>query len=663
MYREVFVPVDNSPHSDWAVDRAIELAAAWGGRLTGSHVYAARLHDIRFRQLETGLPAKFQTPEEIKRQRKVHDKLIEKGLQLISDSFLDQVEKRCAARGVPLVRQLLEGINYEELVKEINRGAGQLPSLIGFDPNIAAHYDGGDKVRSDVRLGADGRIVVEDEAQAEKVAGSTGRQYDILVIGAHGIGRQPLSQLGGVVARVARGVERDLLVVRNDRPLTGGKLLVCVDGSSYSYRAMQVGLELARQFKATLYVCSAFDVEYHHAVFGNIKDVLSERASKVFKFEEQEELHNNIIDKGLLKLSQANLKRAQVMAQAFPDVELVTQILIGKPFQVVLQWAEEIQPSLLLLGRHGGHRILGTDIGSQADNLLRLAPCNVLVSGTNGIKPEDIPWIEEDGQAGLPWAPEAEVRILRVPPFAQGIARRAVEEYVMEHGAELVTNRWLDDAIRKLLPTHMQLIMGIGDAEEIARAEVKAEEQMAKTLVLGSDGDAEPAGAMVEAKCPVPPYHVATRARTVADPPVWTREAFERLQVVPLIARPLARSTVEKFARNHDLWRITTAVMDENKQAMIEADEFDAETMMGMFRELRARQIRAEAEGGDPLSPEMRRFIEEAKAAGITRCPIRDIEEKMDACPVDFKTTTPAQAKAALEQLLQQEKERGPSGP
>jgi hypothetical protein len=161
---------------DWAVDRAIELAAAHGvnGRITGSHVYAARLHDIRFRQLETGLPAKFQTPDEIKRQRKVHDKLIEKGLQLISDSFLDQVETRCAARGVPLRRQLLEGINYEELVKEVNRGAGQLPSLIGFDPNIAAHYDGGEKVRSDVRLGEDGRIVGEDEAQADKVAGSFG---------------------------------------------------------------------------------------------------------------------------------------------------------------------------------------------------------------------------------------------------------------------------------------------------------------------------------------------------------------------------------------------------------------------------------------------------------------------------------------------------------
>ncbi|HEY7686928.1 MAG TPA: universal stress protein [Gemmatimonadales bacterium] len=663
MYREVFVPVDNSQHSDWAVDRAIELAGAQGvnGRITGSHVYAARLHDIRFRQLETGLPAKFQTPEEIKRQRKVHDKLIEKGLQLISDSFLDQVEKRCAARGVPLRRQLLEGINYEELVKEVNRGEGQLPSLIGFDPNIASHYDGGDKVRSDVRLGEDGRIVGEDEDQADKVAGSSGREYDVLVIGAHGIGRQPLSQLGGVVARVSRGVAKDLLVVRDDKALTGGKLLVCVDGSSYSYRAMRVGLELARTFQAKLFVCSAFDVEYHHAVFGNIRYVLSERASKVFKFEEQEELHNNIIDKGLLKLAQANLKRAEVMAQEFPDVELVTQILIGKPFQVVLQWAEEIQPSLLILGRHGGHRITGTDIGSQAENLLRLAPCNVLVTGTVGLRPEDIPWIEEDGKAGLPWAPEAEVRILRVPPFAQGIARRAVEEFVMELGGDIVTTRRLDEAIQKLLPTHMQLIMGIGDAEEIARAEVKAEEQLAQTLVLGRDADAEPAGAMVEAKCPVPPYHVSTRPRTVADPSVWTGEAFERLKAVPLIARPLARNTVEKFARNHGMWRITTQVMDENKQAMIEADEFDAETMMGMFRELRAKQIRAEAEGGDALSPEMRRFIEEAKAFGVSRCPIRDIEEKASACPVDFKTMSPADAKAALQKVLQQETEGGGS--
>ena len=651
MYREIFAPVDNSQYADWAVDRAIEICRRSSGRLTSNHVYAARLHDVRFRQLETGLPAQFQTPDEIKKQRKIHDKLIEKGLQLIADSFLDQVGARCAAADVPLVRQLLEGINYEEIVKEVNRGQGRLPGLIGFDPNRAADYDGGAKIRADVRLDENGRIVAEDEEAAAKVVGNSGRQYDLVAIGAHGLGRQPHSQLGGVVARALRDIEKDMLIVRDGSPLERGRYLVCVDGSSYSYRAMRIALELAHEFSASLFVCSAFDVEYHHVVFHNIKDVLSAQASKVFKFEEQEELHNNIIDKGLLKLCQANLKRAEVMAQEFPDVPLQTQILIGKPFQVVLQWAEEIQPSLLVLARHGSHRIEGTDLGSQAENVVRLAPCTVLLAGTAGIRPEDIPWIEEDGVASLPWAPEAEVRILRVPPFAQGIARKAVEEYVLEQGGDIVTNARLDEAIRKLLPTHMQLIMGIGTAEEIALAEIKAEEQLKKTPVVGRDDDPLPAQPVVEVRCPVT-GRVSTRARTTADPVEWTHEAWARLQAVPLIARPLARNTVDRFARNHDVWRVTTRLMDENKQAMIEADEFDAETMMVMFNELRARQIRAEAEGGDALSPEMRRFIEEAKAAGVTRCPIRDLEASMDKCPVDFRAVTPDQARAAVEQVL-----------
>ena len=655
MYREIFVPVDNSPHSDWAVDRAIELCRKTGGRITGNHVYAARLHDVRFRQLETGLPAQFQTPDEIKKQRKIHDKLIEKGLQLIADSFLDQLGKRCEAARVPLTRQLLEGINYEEIVNEVNRGAGRLPGLIGFDPNRAAGYDGGERVRGDVRVGENGRLVAEEEDAAARLVGSSGRQYDVLAIGAHGLGRQPYSQLGGVVARVLRGVEKDVLIVRDDRPFAGGRFLVCVDGSSYGYRAMRVALELAQAFGGSLYACSAFDVEYHHVVFHNIKDVLSYQASKVFKFEEQEELHNNIIDKGLLKLCQANLKRAEVIAREFPDVPLKTQILIGKPFQVIMQWAEEIQPSLLVLARHGAHRIEGTHLGSQAENLLRLAPCNVLLAGTVGIRPEDIPWIEEDGVAGLPWAPEAEVRILRVPPFAQGIARRAVEEYVLEQTqgeAATVTNKWLDEAIRKLLPTHMQLIMGIGTAEEVALAEVKAQEQMKATKVLGHDADPQPLTPDVEVRCPVTGA-VSTRPRVATDPIVWTEEAWSRLQLVPLIARPLARNTVERFARGHGIWRVTTPVMDDNKQAMIAADEFDVETMMVMFTELRAKQIRAEAEGTGGLSPEMRAFIEEAKAQGITRCPIRDIEEKLGKCPADFTGMKPDEAKQAVEKLLQ----------
>src|SRR6185295_2300420 len=217
------------------------------------------------------------------------------------------------------------------------------------------------------------------------------------------------------------------------------------------------------------------------------------------------------------------------------------------------QWAEDIKPSLLVLARHGAHRIEGTELGSQAENLVRLAPCNTLMIGTVGIRPEDIPWIEEDGQAGMPWAPDAEVRILRVPPFAQGIARRAVEGYTLEQtggAATIITNKWLDEAIRKLLPTHMQLIMGIGTAEEIVLAEVKATEQLQSTKVQGHDADPAPLTADVEVKCPVT-GNVSTRPRVATDPIIWTEEGWQRLQAVPLIARPLARNTVERFARSH----------------------------------------------------------------------------------------------------------------
>jgi hypothetical protein len=62
------------------------------------------------------------------------------------------------------------------------------------------------------------------------------------------------------------------------------------------------------------------------------------------------------------------------------------------------------------------------------------------------------------------------------------------------------------------------------------------------------------------------------------------------------------------------------------------------------------------------MSPEMRRFIEEAKASGVTRCPIRDVEAQMKKCPVDFATVTPAEAKKAVEALLQTSTEQSGDG-
>ena len=45
MYKSVYVPVDNSDHSNGAVAHALGLGKAFNAKLVGCHVYAAKLHD------------------------------------------------------------------------------------------------------------------------------------------------------------------------------------------------------------------------------------------------------------------------------------------------------------------------------------------------------------------------------------------------------------------------------------------------------------------------------------------------------------------------------------------------------------------------------------------------------------------------------------------
>jgi nucleotide-binding universal stress UspA family protein len=96
MYKSIYVPVDNSDHSNRAVACAVTLGKTFTAKLAGCHVYAAGLHDYRFRQMEYTLPEEYIDEVELERQRKIHDSLITMGLKLISDSYLDGMS-RCAA--------------------------------------------------------------------------------------------------------------------------------------------------------------------------------------------------------------------------------------------------------------------------------------------------------------------------------------------------------------------------------------------------------------------------------------------------------------------------------------------------------------------------------------------------------------------------------------
>ena len=54
MYKTIYIPVDNSDHSNMAVDLGVTLARTFGSKVVGSHVYAAKMHDKRFKQMVGG---------------------------------------------------------------------------------------------------------------------------------------------------------------------------------------------------------------------------------------------------------------------------------------------------------------------------------------------------------------------------------------------------------------------------------------------------------------------------------------------------------------------------------------------------------------------------------------------------------------------------------
>jgi len=209
MYNSIHVPLDNSDHSNAAMKLGVELGEAFDARLVGSHVYAAKLHDVRFKQMEFTLPDEYKEETELEKQRKIHDALIARGLHLISDSYLDQMGVMSEEKGLNFERKHFDGRNFEALVGDIR----------------------------------------EDD-------------YDLLVMGALGQGAVRDSQVGSVCERILRRTEVDTLIIRNtevDAFASPGDIVVALDGSAHSYGALKGAIVLASKTGKSIEIVTVTD--------------------------------------------------------------------------------------------------------------------------------------------------------------------------------------------------------------------------------------------------------------------------------------------------------------------------------------------------------------------------------------------------------------------
>lgn len=380
-YKKILVGVDNSRHSDRAVLAAARLARALDASLVGFHVYAARLHEDRFLQMEPTLPERYPR-EEVLRRRSVHEILISKGLRVISESYIEHARDVCQAAGLPFEGRLAEGQNYAEILSEARTGA-----------------------------------------------------YDLVVLGARGLGSRRRTVVGSVCERVIRAAPSDVLVERDAGDGSSG-ILVAVDGSRHSYQALARALTMGAALGQPVEVVSVYDPQFHVVAFRRLAKVLSAEAAAVFRFGDQEKLHTEIIDQGLNRLYRSYLGRATEMA-ARRGQAIETTLLTGKAFQCILDHVARRRPWLVVAARFGQHAAPCIDIGSTTENLVRLAPCSVLIVAGADEGPAGRPQAEPERT--LPWTAEAIERLGLVPPFARDVVQRAVEAHARRQGHHNVT--------------------------------------------------------------------------------------------------------------------------------------------------------------------------------------------------------------------------------
>ena len=72
------------------------------------------------------------------------------------------------------------------------------------------------------------------------------------------------------------------------------------------------------------------------------------------------------------------------LAASFPEVPIVTDVVIGAPAQAIAERAAEVGADLIVMGTHGRGGLRHVFLGSVAERVIRLAACPVMTVRPSG---------------------------------------------------------------------------------------------------------------------------------------------------------------------------------------------------------------------------------------------------------------------------------------
>jgi nucleotide-binding universal stress UspA family protein len=190
---------------------------------------------------------------------------------------------------------------------------------------------------------------------------------DLVITATHGRSGLKRFFLGSVTERLMRTLPCPLLVLRGSEDGKESKLqnfpfkkiLVGCDFSSDSDLAFNNSLSMAQEFESELHVVHVVEPTGY-------KDLFKMPADQGDKF--KQDLFDMI--KGRLK--------SMVPSEALNWLTLHTHLLVGKPYEEIIRYAEINDIDLIVLGIRGHGMVEDLLVGSTTDRVIRRAPCPVL---------------------------------------------------------------------------------------------------------------------------------------------------------------------------------------------------------------------------------------------------------------------------------------------
>ena len=111
----ILVGIDGSDESFSAMQKAVELAKAFGSGIEAVSVYDPFFHSAVFKSIAVSLPEKARESFDLSAQERTHDEVIDEGLRRLYSNVLERVTSLADGSGAKVYREVLAGRVWAEI--------------------------------------------------------------------------------------------------------------------------------------------------------------------------------------------------------------------------------------------------------------------------------------------------------------------------------------------------------------------------------------------------------------------------------------------------------------------------------------------------------------------------------------------------------------------